>query len=201
VPRKTGDPWWDAAQGAVYAQQPRFFTALVADAKINAAARGERAEFRGRLDALLQAVRLMWVTDAFFALALYRAKARLQVLGVPMLPRLFHHLAIAAAQLCIGETVLVHPGILIGHGFVVIDGFVEIGRGVTILPGVTIGLRQGKPKGPTIGENAFIGTGAKVLGGINVGRGARIGANSVVISDVPPGATVVGAPARIVSAH
>ena len=80
---------------------------------------------------------------------------------------------------------------------VVIDGFIEVHRGVRIMPGVTIGVRDGF-RGPTIERNVRIGTGAKVLGAVTVGRGARIGANSVVIDDVPAGATVVGIPARIV---
>jgi serine O-acetyltransferase len=80
---------------------------------------------------------------------------------------------------------------------VVIDGFVEIHRGVRIMPGVTIGVRDGF-RGPTIKQDVRIGTGAKVLGAITVGRGARIGANAVVIDDVPPRTTAVGIPARIV---
>ena len=60
---------------------------------------------------------------------------------------------------------------------------------------VAVGL---DPRGPVIGDRVFIGTGAKVLGAITVGDDARIGANAVVIEDVPAGATVVGAPARVV---
>ena len=63
-------------------------------------------------------------------------------------------------------------------------------------PFVTIGLRAGDVTGPTVGENASIGTGAKLIGPVRIGAGARIGANAVVLDDVPPGATVVGAPAR-----
>jgi serine O-acetyltransferase len=99
-------------------------------------------------------------------------------------------------DLYIGETALVHPGVFIGHGMVVIDGFVEVSSGVRIAPGVTIGLR-GSARGPLIERDVLIGTGAKVLGELTVGRGARIGANAVVLSDVPPGATAVGVPARI----
>jgi serine O-acetyltransferase len=195
--RSRNAPYWDAAQAAVRAQHPRFFAALVADAKVTAAYRGERAEYHGRRDALIQALRLMWVTDAFLAQALYRAKARLQALGVPVLPTIAHRLAIATAQVCIGDTVLMRPGVFIGHGGVVIDGFVEIRHGTRIMPGVTIGLR-GQALGPTISKDVVIGTGAKVLGRITIGRGARIGANAVVITDVPAGATAVGVPARIV---
>jgi serine O-acetyltransferase len=172
--------------------------ALIADAKLQAVARGERDEFRGRADAICQAVRLMWVSDAFLAQAFYRAQARLDALGVPVLPRLAHRLAMSTAQVCIGKNVVIHPGVHLGHGQVVIDGFVEIHRGTVILPFVTIGLRQGKARGPTIGRDVLIGTGARILGPVTVHRDARIGANAVVVDDVPARATVVGVPARIV---
>ncbi len=100
--------------------------------------------------------------------------------------------------MCIGRTVVVHPGVCLGHGQVVVDGFVEVHSGVVILPGVTIGLRKGNPRGPTIGRDVCIGAGAKVLWPITLHRGARIGANAVVIDDVPARATVVGVPARLV---
>jgi serine O-acetyltransferase len=195
--REKETPLWDAVSASAQSKQPRFIAALVADAKVTASVRGERAKFRGRIDALLQVLRLMWVADAFLAQAFYRAKVGLQVLGVPVLPGIAHRLAIITGQLYIGDTVVVHPGVFIGHGMVVIDGFVEIHRGVRIMPGVTIGVRDGF-RGPTIKQDVRIGTGAKVLGAITVGRGARIGSNAVVIDDVPPRATVVGIPARVV---
>jgi len=198
VSRKNGRSFWDIARADARAKQPRFFVALIADAKLQAVARGERDEFRGRADALCQAVRLMWVSDAFLAQAFYRAQARLDALGVPVLPRLAHRLAMSTAQVCIGKNVVIHPGVHLGHGQVVIDGFVEIHRGTVILPFVTIGLRQGKARGPIIGRDVFIGTGARILGPVTVHRDARIGANAVVIDDVPAHATVVGVPARIV---
>jgi serine O-acetyltransferase len=78
----------------------------------------------------------------------------------------------------------------------VLDGLVEIGAGVAIAPFVTIGLRAGNLQGPTIEDGAEIGTGAKLIGPIRVGAGARVGANAVVVDDVPAGATVAGVPAR-----
>jgi serine O-acetyltransferase len=141
----------------------------------------------------------MWTSDAFLAQAFYRAQARLDALRVPVLPRVAHRLAMITAQVCIGRTVLVHPGVYLGHGQVVVDGFVEIHSGVVILPWVTIGLRDNNPQGPTIGRDVRIGTGAKVLGSITVHRGAQIGANAVVVDNVPAHATVVGVPARRVS--
>ena len=181
---------------AVRARHPRLRAALVADASVTARFRGERSEFRSGADAALQIARLAWTSDAFLAHALYRVKASLQRRGVPVLPRLAHRLAMALGQVCVGDPVVMAPGVYLLHGQVVIDGMTEIGPGVTIAPWVTIGLRAGDYRGPTIGADVAIGTGAKVIGPVTVGEGAVIGANAVVVADVPAGATVVGAPAR-----
>ena len=181
---------------AIRARHPRLRDALPADARVTAQFRGERAEFRGRLDLVLQMIRLAWVSDAFAAQALYRVKARLQAKGVPILPRIAHRLAMGLAQVSIGDPVVVHPGVYIVHGQVVADGLVEIHSGVALFPWVTIGLRAGDVRGATIEAGASIGTGAKVIGPVRVGAGATVGANAVVVSDVEPGATVAGAPAR-----
>ena len=180
----------------IRARHPRFRAAVAADAAITAAMRGERSEFRSSADLALQCVRLAWVSDAFLAQALYRAKARLQALGVPVLPRLAHRLAMALAQVSIGDPVVVHPGVYLLHGQVVIDGLVEVHAGAVIAPWVTIGLRAGDIRGPTLERDVSVGTGAKVLGPVRVGAGATVGANAVVVADVAPGATVVGVPAK-----
>ena len=112
----------------IRARHPRLREAMVADAKMWALHRGERSEFRGDLDTLLQILRLMWSSDAFFAQSLYRLKARLQALGVPLLPRLCHRLSIVIGQITIGDPVVIEPGVYINHGLVVIDGLTEIGR-------------------------------------------------------------------------
>jgi serine O-acetyltransferase len=183
----------------VRSRHPRLRVAVLADARMTAALRFERHEFRSRLDAIAQAVRLMWVSDAFFALVLYRVKARLQSIGVPVLPRVAHRLAVLIAQISIGDPVLIHPGVYVPHGQVVIDGFVEIHSGVIISPFVSIGLRGGDIMGPTIGEFAIIGTGARLLGRLSVGARAQVGANAVVTKDVPDDTTVVGVPAAPLS--
>ncbi len=180
----------------VRAKHPRFLEAVRADAKIALAYRSERYRFRGRVDAAMQIVRLMCVSDAFLAQVCYRAKARLQALGVPMLPRVFHRLAIMIAQVNIGDRVVIRPGVYIAHGQTVIDGLTEIRRGVIIAPWTSIGLVAGNHRGPIIGPNVEIGTGAKLLGPVIVHRGARIGANAVVVRDVPANTTVLGAPVR-----
>ncbi len=180
----------------IRSRHPRLRDALVADARVTALHRGERHEFGSPVDTAAQIVRLAWVSDAFLAQALYRAKARMQALRVPILPRLAHKLAVSIAQVSIGDPVVVHPGVYIIHGQVVADGLVEIGAGAVIGPFVTIGLRAGDVRGATLEEGVSVGTGAKLIGAVRVGAGAQIGANAVVVDDVPAGATVVGSPAR-----
>lgn len=101
----------------------------------------------------------------------------------------------------------IHPGAIIGknlfidHGMgVVIGETAVIGDDVTIFHGVTLG-GTGKEKGkrhPTIGNNVFIGSGSKILGNIQIGNYAKIGANAVVLTDIPDNTTVVGIPGKII---
>jgi serine O-acetyltransferase len=182
----------EAMTRQIRSRHPHFLMALLADARLTAHYRGERSEFRSTADGIVQALRLMGQSDAFLAQAMYRAKARMQALGIPLLPRIAHRLAMMIGQIAIGDPVVVQPGIYILHGQVVVDGLSEIGSGVTIAPFVTIGLRQGNPFGPVIGDGVGIGTGAKVLGSLRVGDGAQIGANATVIGDVAPGGIAVG---------
>ena len=102
----------------------------------------------------------------------------------------------------------IHPGATIGrrvfidHGMgVVIGETAEIGDDCTIYQGVTLGgtsLGKGTKRHPTLGRGVIVSAGAKVLGGFTVGDGARVGSNAVLLQPVPPGATAVGIPARIV---
>jgi serine O-acetyltransferase len=101
----------------------------------------------------------------------------------------------------------IHPGATIGrrvfmdHGMgIVIGETAEIGDDCTIYQGVTLGgtsLTKGAKRHPTLGRGVIVGAGAQVLGGFSVGDGARVGSNAVVVKEVPPGATAVGNPARI----
>lgn len=105
----------------------------------------------------------------------------------------------------------IHPGATIGrrvfidHGMgVVVGETAEIGDGCTIYQGVTLGgtsLSRGAKRHPTLGRDVIVGANAQVLGGFTVGDGARVGSNAVVVKPVPPGATAVGNPARILMAE
>jgi serine O-acetyltransferase len=89
----------------------------------------------------------------------------------------------------------IEGGLYIAHPAGTVIAAEKIGRNCSVIAAVTIGMRN-EYAFPTIGDNVFIGAGARVLGGIRVGDNAKIGANAVVIRDVVSGATVVGIPAR-----
>jgi serine O-acetyltransferase len=133
---------------------------------------------------------------------LFRIRNRLLRMNVPLLPNLCDLVSMTVWHVSIGRTITIGPGLAVPHGYIVIDG-AKIGRNCTLAPFAAVGLgarRRTGPdlRGPTLGDNVYVGTGAKVLGPVTIGDNVRIGANSVVIDDIPSGATVVGAPARIV---
>lgn len=137
------------------------------------------------------------------AVLLHRVNHALWNLGLKWLARFL------SATVRVLTGIEIHPGAQIGRRFfidhgmgVVIGETAEIGDDCTLYQGVTLGgtsWNKGK-RHPTLGRNVVIGAGAKVLGPFTVGDGARIGSNSVVIKAVPPGATVVGVPGRVVEA-
>lgn len=183
---------WDELQEAYDTYRRHSFMADPPDRPLvdHWKAKGERAA-------------LIFLGMPLLPVLLFRLRAHLLRHRVPIFPYLCDLLSTAVWRVSFGRFVEAGPGLVIPHGQVVIDGAVKVGRDCVISPWVTIGLigsrRLGlSPHGPTIGDRVFIGTGAKVLGPITVGDGARIGANAVVINDVPAGATVVGAPARVI---
>jgi serine O-acetyltransferase len=131
------------------------------------------------------------------ALLAHRLAHALLEAGVPVAPRVLAYLSRSVTG------VEIHPAATIGREFfvdhgagVVIGETAEIGERVTLYQGVTLGgtgFQRGK-RHPTLGDNVTVGSGAKLLGPIAVGDGAKIGANTVVVEDVPPGSTVVGNP-------
>lgn len=97
---------------------------------------------------------------------------------------------------------VIGPGFYIGHfGGIVVNAACRIGRNCNISHGVTLGQTNRGPRQgvPVIGNNVYIGPGAKIIGGVRVGDHAAIGANAVVTRDVPDRAVVAGAPARVIS--
>jgi serine O-acetyltransferase len=138
----------------------------------------------------------------FHARLAHRLAHALQERGVPLLPRGIMHVA----RLLTG--IEIHPGAIIGrrlvidHGLgVVIGETAEIGDDVTIYQGVTLGgtsTRRVK-RHPTLRDRVVVGAGAKLIGAIEVGENAQIGAGSVVVTNVPANATVVGVPGHIVA--
>jgi serine O-acetyltransferase len=131
------------------------------------------------------------------ALLAHRAAHALMETGVPLLPRLIAYLTRAVTGIEIHPAAQIGKEFFIDHGSgVVIGETAVIGSCVTLYQGVTLGgtgFQRGK-RHPTLGDNVTVGSGAKLLGPIAVGDGAKIGANTVVVEDVPPGATVVGNP-------
>jgi serine O-acetyltransferase len=131
------------------------------------------------------------------ALLAHRVAHALQSIGVPFVPRVIAALSRAITGIEIHPAAKIGDGFFIDHGMgVVIGETAEIGNDVTLYQGVTLGgtgFATGK-RHPTVQDNVTIGSGAKLLGPITIGHGAKIGANSVVITDVPPNSTVVGNP-------
>jgi len=144
------------------------------------------------------------LTDGTSAVALYRLAKFFQKIGLGVIGwflleinKLLHGCVIGRGAEFGKGFVLMHP---IG---VIINGAVQGGEKVVIESGVVIGAsRNGLPvQVPVLGNNIFIGAGAKVLGGIRVGNNVKIGANAVVVKDVSDDVTVAGIPARIISQH
>lgn len=134
------------------------------------------------------------------ALIFYRITHLLLKMGVPLFPRWISQVGRFFTGIEIHPGAIIGKSLFIDHGMgVVIGETAIIGDDVTIYQGVTLG-GTGKEKGkrhPTVGNNVVIGTGAKVLGNITIGDNSYIGANAVVIKDVPANSTIVGVPGRV----
>jgi serine O-acetyltransferase len=131
------------------------------------------------------------------ALLAHRAAHALMDAGVPVLPRAIAYLARVVTGVEIHPAAAIGREFFIDHGAgVVIGETTRIGDRVTVYQGVTLGgtgFQRGK-RHPTVGDDVTLGAGAKLLGPVLVGDGAKVGANTVVVEDVPAGATVVGNP-------
>jgi serine O-acetyltransferase len=137
----------------------------------------------------------------FHALLIHRFAHRLWRWRLRWLARFLSHVSRFLTGIEIHPGATVGRRVFIDHGMgVVIGETADIGDDCTLYHGVTLGgttWNKGK-RHPTLGRGVVIGAGAKVLGPIVVGDGARIGSNAVVVKDVPPGATALGIPARVI---
>ncbi len=140
---------------------------------------------------LLKAV----MSDGTLANALYRLQAALARWHLAPLALLPHWLNKILNGCVIGVRAEFGPGFILIHPVgVVINSSTRGGRNVWLESGVVIGDNRGRS--PVLGDDIFVGSGAKIIGGVQLGSGARVGANAVVLKDVAPGSTVVGIPAR-----
>lgn len=135
------------------------------------------------------------VTDGTLAMVLYRLMQASQRIGLSPIAMVFNKLNVIMGGCIIGRSAEFGPGfVLIHSNGVVINSAVKGGRDVKVEHQVTIGADRGVS--PILGDDVFIGAGAKILGAIRVGSRVRIGANAVVVKDVPDDVTAVGVPAR-----
>jgi serine O-acetyltransferase len=135
------------------------------------------------------------------ALAFHRLAHRLWRRGWVVAARVVSHVSRFVTGIEIHPGARIGSGVFIDHGMgVVIGETAEVGDDVTLYQGVTLGgtsLKREK-RHPTVERNVVVGTGAAVMGAITVGEGTRIGAGSVVVTDVPPNSVVVGVPGKVI---
>lgn len=136
-------------------------------------------------------------------IALYRLARWCYLRRVPFVPRLLYSLNRMLFATVLPPSAQIGRNVILGYrGLgIVVHRQAVIGDRVNIGPKVTIGGRAGIPGAPRIEDDALLGSGAQILGPIRIGRGAQVGANAVVLCDVPDGATAVGVPARILPAR
>ncbi len=159
---------------------------------------------RERDPAARSAVEVILAYPGFHARELHRISHALHRRGVPVLPRVISNFSRFATGIEIHPGAEIGEGLFIDHGMgVVIGETAEIGDDCNIMQGVTLGgtsMHRSK-RHPTLGNRVTVGAGAKLIGAVEIGENARIGAGSVVVTNVPDNATVVGVPGHVVSYH
>jgi serine O-acetyltransferase len=143
----------------------------------------------------------IWALSIYrFGSWVYKAKIPLIAIFLKIIYFVLNKFIEIITGISIPASVHIGPGLYIGHyGGIIIHPNTTIGSNFSIGQGVTIGTQGlGKKGVPIIGDNVYIGVGAKVLGQISIGNNVRIGANAVVIKDVPDNAVAVGVPAKVV---
>jgi serine O-acetyltransferase len=139
------------------------------------------------------------LTDGTFAMLVYRLMQWAQRWRLVPLAMLFNKVNVLFSRCVIGRGAAFGPGFVLVHSIgVVINTSVRGGTRVVVEHLVTIGAE--KEQSPALGDNVFIGAGAKIVGAVRIGSNVKIGANAVVVDDIPDNCTAVGIPARVVSA-
>ena len=145
--------------------------------------------------------------QGLWAIVIYRFGRWVRTIRIPIVVYVLKIIAFIlfkfaeiATGISLPASVQIGKGFYIGHfSNIILHRDVNMGENCSIGPGVLIGTRGlGRKGAPIIGNNVYIGAGAKILGKITIGNNVRIGANSVVLTDVPDGVTAVGIPAKIV---
>ena len=159
---------------------------------------------RERDPAARSAVEVVLAYPGFHARELHRIAHALHRRGVPVVPRIISNFSRFATGIEIHPGARIGEGLFIDHGMgVVIGETAEIGDDCNIMQGVTLGgtsMHRSK-RHPTLGNRVTVGAGAKLIGAVEIGENARIGAGSVVVTNVPDNATIVGVPGHVVSYH
>jgi serine O-acetyltransferase len=136
------------------------------------------------------------VADGTFAMMVYRLMQWCQAHRLIPLAMLFNKVNSALAHCVIGREAAFGPGFVLIHSDgIVINSSVQGGADIRLEHQVTIGAERGQS--PRLGDDVFVGAGARILGAVSVGNHVRIGANAVVLDDVPDNTTAVGVPARV----
>jgi serine O-acetyltransferase len=142
----------------------------------------------------------MWFSDGSTAQVLFRMMRFCQTHHLPLVAFFLYRLNAAVGHIVIGRGADIGPGLVVLHSIgTVINSSVKAGRNLVLEHGVTIGAEKGQS--PILGDNVFVGAGAKIIGAVRIGSDVKIGANAVVTKDLPDGATAVGIPARVIKIY
>lgn len=164
--------------------------------------RGDIAAALERDPAARNWVEVVLFYPGFHARTLHRLAHALHRRGIPLAPRGIMHMARFLTGIEIHPGATIGPRFFIDHGMgVVIGETSDIGRDVTLYQGVTLGGTSTKrlKRHPTLRDGVVVGAGAKIIGAVEIGESTQIGAGSVVVTNVPANATVVGVPGHVVA--
>jgi serine O-acetyltransferase len=151
---------------------------------------------KGRPVTRLAALRLVGSYAGLRATLMHRLAHALYLRGVPIVPLILANLNITLHGFDAPPAIKIGPRFYVPHPVGTVVTAMQLGARVTLVSGVTIGMRK-EPKFPTLGDDVYVGAGARILGEITIGDRVQIGANAVVVKDVPSDSVAVGVPATI----